>query len=56
VYWDRCTLFDVTFEPKQMSVEQLEHGFRGLMAKLYAPGETAHRKRRMRHHLKDARS
>ncbi|HEU4342178.1 MAG TPA: DUF4070 domain-containing protein, partial [Candidatus Binatia bacterium] len=24
--WDRCTLFDINFRPKKMSVEQLEEG------------------------------
>jgi radical SAM superfamily enzyme YgiQ (UPF0313 family) len=28
--WDRCTLFDINFRPKKMSVEQLEEGVMGL--------------------------
>ncbi len=43
--WDRCTLFDVTFQPKQMSVAQLEGGLETLMARLYTDAETARRKR-----------
>jgi len=35
VFWDACTLFDVTFQPKQMSVEELRTGFRELMTALY---------------------
>jgi radical SAM superfamily enzyme YgiQ (UPF0313 family) len=34
-YWDRCTLFDVTFRPKRMSVEELESGMRWLFGELY---------------------
>ncbi|MBI2931755.1 MAG: B12-binding domain-containing radical SAM protein [Planctomycetes bacterium] len=42
--WDRCTLFDVMFEPKRMSVRELEEGFRSLMSALYEARETARRK------------
>lgn len=45
VYWEQCTLFDATFRPRQMSVAQLEEGFRGMMADIYSPTETARRKR-----------
>jgi radical SAM superfamily enzyme YgiQ (UPF0313 family) len=48
VYWDECTLFDVTFKPMRMSVSQLEEGFYTLMAELYAPHITAQRKRQLR--------
>ncbi len=44
-YWDRCTLFDVNFVPKHMSVEDLEQGLEHLMGVLYSPEET--RKRRL---------
>lgn len=43
--WSRCTLFDVTFEPAQMSVGALRTGFRDLMRALYADAEVARRKR-----------
>ena len=43
--WDRCTLFDVAFRPRRMSVEQLEEGFTGLLERLYNPEATARRKR-----------
>jgi radical SAM superfamily enzyme YgiQ (UPF0313 family) len=33
--WDLCTLFDVNFQPAQMTVEQLRQGMRWLAAKLY---------------------
>jgi radical SAM superfamily enzyme YgiQ (UPF0313 family) len=48
VYWDKCTLFDVTFQPGEMSVAQLEERFRLLMSELYAPEVTSQRKRRFR--------
>lgn len=48
IFWDQCTLFDVTFQPQQMSAESLEERFRGLMAELYAPEVTARRKHRFR--------
>ncbi len=40
---ERCTLFDINFQPTDMSVEQLRSGFHGLMERLYHP--TAVRKR-----------
>jgi radical SAM superfamily enzyme YgiQ (UPF0313 family) len=43
--WDRCTLFDVAFQPRQMTVEQLEEGLAGLMGSLYSSEATRHRKR-----------
>lgn len=33
--WERCTLFDINFVPKRMSVEELRTGFHGLVADLY---------------------
>lgn len=44
VFWDACTLFDVTFRPKLMSVGALEGQFRSLMLDLYSPEESAKRK------------
>ncbi|MCC6741427.1 MAG: B12-binding domain-containing radical SAM protein [Planctomycetia bacterium] len=45
-YWDRCTLFDATFHPKNMTLEQLEHGMNWLFGKLYGDAAVAERKRR----------
>ena len=42
--WDRCTLFDLVYEPEPMSAEELVHGFRGLAARLYAEDITAWRR------------
>ncbi|MHC4940635.1 MAG: B12-binding domain-containing radical SAM protein [Planctomycetota bacterium] len=35
-YWDRCTLFDVNFVPKHMTVDELEAGMRWLFEELYS--------------------
>ncbi|MBM4001414.1 MAG: B12-binding domain-containing radical SAM protein [Planctomycetes bacterium] len=45
VYWDRCTLFDVNYRPKGMTVEQLETGLRRLFAEIYNEREFTKRKR-----------
>jgi radical SAM superfamily enzyme YgiQ (UPF0313 family) len=43
-FWDRCTLFDVNFVPKRMSVADLEQGFESLMKNLYSPEESRRRR------------
>ncbi|NOT31607.1 MAG: radical SAM protein [Planctomycetes bacterium] len=45
-YWDRCTLFDVTYEPLHMSRAELEAGMRWLFSELYNEREFLQRKRR----------
>ena len=44
-FWDRCTLFDVNYRPKHMSVEELEEGFRWLAGEVYSDREFNRRKR-----------
>lgn len=44
-YWDRCTLFDVNFVPKNMSVDELEEGMRWLFSELYSEQEQRRRRR-----------
>jgi radical SAM superfamily enzyme YgiQ (UPF0313 family) len=34
--WELCTLFDVNFRPKEMTVAELEKGFRALATQLYS--------------------
>jgi radical SAM superfamily enzyme YgiQ (UPF0313 family) len=34
--WDRCTLFDLTFAPANMTADELNAGFKSLAAKLYS--------------------
>ena len=45
-YWDRCTLFDVNYTPKGMTVEELEEGARWLFSEIYNEREYTRRKRR----------
>lgn len=47
-FWDRCTLFDTTFHPKLMTVDELASGFRWLMQKLYAQKEYQKRRDKFR--------
>lgn len=35
--WDRCTLFDLNYEPIGMTRDELVDGFRGLVSRLYTP-------------------
>ena len=44
-YWDRCTLFDLNFVPKQISAKELEDGVRWLFKNLYNEEEFLKRKR-----------
>jgi radical SAM superfamily enzyme YgiQ (UPF0313 family) len=52
-YWEKCTLFDVTFVPKNFSVEELEGHFRELMANVFATDAVKERKRKFRQTLKN---
>jgi radical SAM superfamily enzyme YgiQ (UPF0313 family) len=44
--WEKCTLFDVTYRPRQMSIGELESHFRLLVRDLYAVEATRARRRR----------
>ncbi len=44
-YWDRCTLFDVNYRPKGMTVEELESGMLWLFQALYNQEQFVKRKR-----------
>ena len=44
-FWDACTLFDVNFQPKQMTVKELEDGLRWLFRETYNRDETSRRVR-----------
>ena len=44
--WERCTLFDVNFSPQQMSVAELEQGFRELGRRIYDDAFIEERRRR----------
>ncbi len=38
--WELCTLFDINFQPKNMSFAELQSGFLGLAKQLYSAEET----------------
>lgn len=43
-YWDKCTLFDLNFIPKQFEVAELEYRFQETMANIYARDTVQQRK------------
>jgi radical SAM superfamily enzyme YgiQ (UPF0313 family) len=45
-YWDRCTLFDVNYRPKRMTVAELEAGLGWLFSEIYNDRQFSRRKRR----------
>lgn len=49
--WEKCTLFDVNFRPKQMSVSELEQGLIELGKRLYSEESTRARSRVFRRQL-----
>lgn len=51
---ERCTLFDINFQPDRMSVAQLREGFRDLTRRLYAPEFVEKRSRNFRIHLRES--
>ena len=50
--WELCTLFDINFQPKNMSVGELQRGFLDLVKRLYAAEETSERRARFKRMLK----
>lgn len=44
--WDRCTLFDLNYEPAGMTREQLVAGFHRLASRLYSEEQTHRRRQR----------
>lgn len=54
VFWDKCTLFDTTFHPKQMSVDELSAGFKWLMQNLYSDEEHLKRKQKFKECVRTA--
>lgn len=53
--WERCTLFDINFQPQQMSPAELERGFKELGRKLYADNFVRERGKRFIGQLRAAR-
>ncbi len=50
--WDLCTLFDINFRPRNMTVEQLQSGFLKLVKELYSAEETHRRRREFKRRLR----
>ena len=50
--WELCTLFDINFQPKNMSVAELQNGFLGLAKQLYSAEETHARRANFKQMLK----
>jgi radical SAM superfamily enzyme YgiQ (UPF0313 family) len=50
--WELCTLFDINFLPKSMSVDELQSGFLNLAKRLYSESETNERRRKFKTMLK----
>lgn len=52
--WDLCTLFDINFLPKNMSVSELQSGFLRLVKQLYSEEETRARRGGFKTRLKSS--
>lgn len=52
--WELCTLFDINFQPKNMTVAELESGFLKLAEQLYSADETQERRTRFKRRLKSS--
>lgn len=52
--WELCTLFDINFLPKNMSVAELQSGFLGLVKRLYSAEETAERRAKFKRMLRSS--
>jgi radical SAM superfamily enzyme YgiQ (UPF0313 family) len=50
--WELCTLFDINFRPKNMSVSELQSGFLKLVKQLYSADETRRRRMKFKRMLK----
>jgi radical SAM superfamily enzyme YgiQ (UPF0313 family) len=50
--WELCTLFDINFQPKNMSAAELQSGFLGLVKRIYSAEETGARRRQFKQMLR----
>jgi radical SAM superfamily enzyme YgiQ (UPF0313 family) len=50
--WELCTLFDINFQPKRISVAELQSGFLKLAKQLYSAEETHERRAKFKRMLK----
>ena len=53
--WERCTLFDVNYEPQPMTASELQEGFHALVERLYADDFTSWRRHQFAEHYLRAR-
>ncbi len=52
--WELCTLFDINYEPKRMTVEELQEGFLWLVQQIYSAEETEARKQTFKEILRSS--
>lgn len=52
-FWEKCTLFDVTYTPDKLTVNELETGFNELMKDLYSDELVAKRKENFRQRIRE---
>jgi len=53
--WKKCTLFDLNFQPANMTVKQLQEGFKKLVVKLYSDEFTQWRRNTFKQNLRRLR-
>ncbi|MEQ1749141.1 MAG: radical SAM protein [Prosthecobacter sp.] len=53
--WSQHTLFDLTFQPAQMSVESMKQGFRWLMKEVYSDQRVASRRKTFKNCIRHSR-
>ena len=53
--WKKCTLFDINFKPAQMSVQELDDGFKKLVVELYSEEFTNWRRDRFKRAIRGQR-
>lgn len=50
--WKKCTLFDINYQPANMTIRELHEGFHRLVVRLYGDEFTRRRRERFRHSLR----
>lgn len=50
--WEKCTLFDINFKPKNLTIKELSDGFKLLSSRLYSDECTRLRRRKFKEHLR----
>lgn len=52
--WTKCTLFDINFQPRGMTVDELRRGFHELAGRLYSEEFTRQRRERFRQCIRES--